>query len=158
MKFGNEFWLILFREYISPKLFAVNSFQILFSSKFSCVGPSNNHFVEGGKVTEREYVNRGFCILFYYRLIGCWSASRGKLCICTFYTQPWSPQLTCCRQGCWTWQSLPPQLTCCRRGCWTWQSCDHHNWPVVDEDVGHDSHVITTTDLLYTSMLDMKVM
>jgi hypothetical protein len=23
MKFGNEFWLILFREYISPKLFAV---------------------------------------------------------------------------------------------------------------------------------------
>ncbi len=32
MKFGNEFWLILFREYISPKLFAVplpqvNSFK-----------------------------------------------------------------------------------------------------------------------------------
>jgi hypothetical protein len=24
MKFGNEFWLILFREYISPKLFAVH--------------------------------------------------------------------------------------------------------------------------------------
>jgi hypothetical protein len=24
MKFGNEFWLILFQEYISPKLFAVN--------------------------------------------------------------------------------------------------------------------------------------
>jgi hypothetical protein len=23
MKFGNEFWLILFREYINPKLFAV---------------------------------------------------------------------------------------------------------------------------------------
>ncbi len=23
MKFGNEFWLILFREYISPNLFAV---------------------------------------------------------------------------------------------------------------------------------------
>jgi hypothetical protein len=23
MKFGNDFWLILFREYISPKLFAV---------------------------------------------------------------------------------------------------------------------------------------
>jgi hypothetical protein len=23
MKFGNEFWLILFREYISPKIFAV---------------------------------------------------------------------------------------------------------------------------------------
>ncbi len=23
MKFGNEFWLIFFREYISPKLFAV---------------------------------------------------------------------------------------------------------------------------------------
>ncbi len=23
MKFGNEFWLILFREYIVPKLFAV---------------------------------------------------------------------------------------------------------------------------------------
>ncbi len=23
MKFGNEFWLILFQEYISPKLFAV---------------------------------------------------------------------------------------------------------------------------------------
>jgi hypothetical protein len=23
MKFGNEFWLILVREYISPKLFAV---------------------------------------------------------------------------------------------------------------------------------------
>ncbi len=25
MKFGNEFWLILFQEYISPKIFAVNS-------------------------------------------------------------------------------------------------------------------------------------
>jgi hypothetical protein len=25
MKFGNEFWLILFREYIIPKLFAVHS-------------------------------------------------------------------------------------------------------------------------------------
>ncbi len=24
MKFGNEFWLILFREYISPNLFAVH--------------------------------------------------------------------------------------------------------------------------------------
>jgi hypothetical protein len=24
IKLGNEFWLILFREYISPKLFAVN--------------------------------------------------------------------------------------------------------------------------------------
>jgi hypothetical protein len=23
VKFGNEFWLILFQEYISPKLFAV---------------------------------------------------------------------------------------------------------------------------------------
>jgi hypothetical protein len=23
MKFGNEFWLILFQEYINPKLFAV---------------------------------------------------------------------------------------------------------------------------------------
>jgi hypothetical protein len=23
MKFGNEYWLILFREYINPKLFAV---------------------------------------------------------------------------------------------------------------------------------------
>jgi hypothetical protein len=23
MKYGSEFWLILFREYISPKLFAV---------------------------------------------------------------------------------------------------------------------------------------
>ncbi len=23
MEFGNEFWLVLFREYISPKLFAV---------------------------------------------------------------------------------------------------------------------------------------
>ncbi len=25
MKFGNEFWLILFREYIIPKLFAVSN-------------------------------------------------------------------------------------------------------------------------------------
>jgi hypothetical protein len=27
MKFGNEFWLILFREYISPKLFAVHKLE-----------------------------------------------------------------------------------------------------------------------------------
>jgi hypothetical protein len=27
MKFGNEFWLILFQEYISPKLFAVRDFR-----------------------------------------------------------------------------------------------------------------------------------
>jgi hypothetical protein len=30
MKFGNEFWLILFREYISPNLFAVRRDGILF--------------------------------------------------------------------------------------------------------------------------------
>ncbi len=29
MKFGNEFWLILFRDHISPKLFAVHDFTIL---------------------------------------------------------------------------------------------------------------------------------
>jgi hypothetical protein len=28
MKFGNEFWLILFQEYISPKLFAVYRLQV----------------------------------------------------------------------------------------------------------------------------------
>ncbi len=39
MKFGNEFWLILFQEYISPKLFAVHSktdFSVGFDLK-SCV-------------------------------------------------------------------------------------------------------------------------
>jgi hypothetical protein len=54
------------------------------------------------KTTEREYINKGFGILFYYRLIGCGSASTGKLCICTFYTQSLSPKLTCCRRVCWT--------------------------------------------------------
>ncbi len=36
MKLGNEFWLILFREYISPKLFAVysNAKFVLASLKF----------------------------------------------------------------------------------------------------------------------------
>jgi hypothetical protein len=36
MKFGNEFWLILFQEYISPKLFAVCrfSFAIQFCNWF----------------------------------------------------------------------------------------------------------------------------
>jgi hypothetical protein len=29
MKFGNEFWLILFREYISPNLFAVQTEQLV---------------------------------------------------------------------------------------------------------------------------------
>jgi hypothetical protein len=29
MKFGNEFWLILFREYISPKLFAAHEHIVL---------------------------------------------------------------------------------------------------------------------------------
>jgi hypothetical protein len=28
MKFGNEFWLILFREYISPNFFAVQAFSL----------------------------------------------------------------------------------------------------------------------------------
>jgi hypothetical protein len=28
MKFGNELWLILFREYISPNLFAVEDIDI----------------------------------------------------------------------------------------------------------------------------------
>jgi hypothetical protein len=32
MKFGNEFWLILFREYISPNLFAV----LLYRGKKDC--------------------------------------------------------------------------------------------------------------------------
>jgi hypothetical protein len=29
MKFGNEFWLILFREYISPNLFAVLDLKLV---------------------------------------------------------------------------------------------------------------------------------
>jgi hypothetical protein len=48
MKFGNEFWLILFREYISPNLFAVRvhkyvQYQSLKNKKFKiiyiCLGP-----------------------------------------------------------------------------------------------------------------------
>jgi hypothetical protein len=33
MKFGNEFWLILFQEYINPKLFAVFLLRQLLGSK-----------------------------------------------------------------------------------------------------------------------------
>jgi hypothetical protein len=32
MKFGNEFWLILFREYISPNLFAVCAYVAFFNT------------------------------------------------------------------------------------------------------------------------------
>jgi hypothetical protein len=40
MKFGNEFWLILFREYISPNLFAVRG----------------GWWGEGVKTTEKKYI------------------------------------------------------------------------------------------------------
>jgi hypothetical protein len=39
MKFGNEFWLILFREYISPKLFAVH-FKVNWKAKIYIYGNS----------------------------------------------------------------------------------------------------------------------
>jgi hypothetical protein len=40
MKFGNEFWLIIFREYVSPKLYAVQYVQ------YSTVPGTLTHYVQ----------------------------------------------------------------------------------------------------------------
>jgi hypothetical protein len=44
MKFGNEFWLILFREYISPKLFAVRESVPLTTNLLKAANLSRNLF------------------------------------------------------------------------------------------------------------------
>jgi hypothetical protein len=55
MKFGNEFWIILSREYISPNLFAV--YLRLFGSTGYCAACN--------KVTKRNYLrlfgSSGYC-------------------------------------------------------------------------------------------------
>jgi hypothetical protein len=59
MKFGNEFWLILFREYISPNLFAVwlippvRSLSVSFLSRKSLIA-AKNETKEKGWIGERD--------------------------------------------------------------------------------------------------------
>ncbi len=47
MKFGNEFWLILFQEYISPKLFAVRVLDFIFFMGLMSGSPERRG--EGGR-------------------------------------------------------------------------------------------------------------
>ncbi len=50
MKFGNEFWIILFREYISPKLFAMCRLCAL-----SLANRAGNNRSVGSKLTAKVH-------------------------------------------------------------------------------------------------------